>query len=62
MQRMAENRNYPSGHTMLLQRRLYCLKSVRIWSYSGPHSVQMWEKTDQNNSKYGQLSRSVLLG
>ena len=24
-----------------------------------PYSVQMWEKTDQKNSKYGHLSRSI---
>ena len=28
-------------------------KSVRIWSYSGPYSVQMWENTNRNNSQYG---------
>ena len=37
----------------------HCLTSVRIWSYSGPHSVWMRENTDQNNSKYGQFSRSL---
>ena len=24
-----------------------------------PYSVRMWENTDQNNSEYGQFSRSV---
>ena len=56
----------------------HCVKSVRIWSYSGPHSafsrtlnefgeifgispysVQMRENTDQNNSEYGHVSRSI---
>ena len=35
------------------------VKSVRIRSYSGPYSVQMRENTDQNNSEYGHLLRSV---
>ena len=30
----------------------HCVKSVRIWSFSGPYSVP-WENTDQKNSKYG---------
>ena len=29
----------------------YCKKSVRIWSFSGPYSVQMPENTDQKNSE-----------
>ena len=48
----------------------HCVKSVRIRSYSGsyfpafglrisPHSVQMRENTDQNNSEHGRFSRSV---
>ena len=43
---------------------VHCVKSVRIWSYSGPYfnefglsispySVRMRENTDQNNSEYG---------
>ena len=35
-----------------------CLKSIRIRSYSGPYSVRMGEKTDQNNSEYRNFSRS----
>ena len=46
-------------------KKSYCVKSVRIWSYSGPHfpafwlntnlySVRMRENVDQNNSDYGQ--------
>ena len=47
------------------------VKSVRIWSFSGPYfhvslristySVQMREKTDQKNSKYGHFSRRVYI-
>ena len=36
-----------------------CVKSVRIWSYYDPYSVQMQENTDQNNSEYGHFSRSA---
>ena len=43
------------------------VKSVRIWSYSGPYfphldliySVRMRENADQNNSEYKHFSRSV---
>ena len=35
-----------------------CPKIVRIRNYSGPHSVQMREKEDQNNSEYEHFSRS----
>ena len=35
------------------------VKSIRIWSYSGSHSVRMSEIADQNNSEYGHFSRSV---
>ena len=52
----------------------YCVKSVRIWSYSGPYfpafglntergaecGVRMRENTDQNNSEYGHSLRSEL--
>ena len=27
-----------------------CVKSVRIWSYSGPYSFRLRENTDQKNS------------
>ena len=37
----------------------HCVKSVRVQSFSGPYSVQMWENTDQKNSEYGHFSRSV---
>ena len=53
----------------------YCVQSVcirsflarisHIWIRNGeifrisPYSVQMWENSGQNNSKYGQFSRSV---
>ena len=53
----------------------YCVKNVRIQSYSGPHfpvfglnteilrispySVRKRENTDQNNSEYGHFLRSV---
>ena len=36
-----------------------CAKSVRIRSYSGPYSVWMQENTDQTNSEYGNVLRSV---
>ena len=38
------------------------VKSVHIWSYSGPYSVQLRQNTDQNNSEYGHFSRSQLQG
>ena len=38
----------------------HCVKSVRIWGYSGPYSVRLREKTDQTNSKYGHFLRSVI--
>ena len=43
---------------------LHCVKSVRIWSYSGPrfsispHSVRMWENTN-DNFKHGHFLRSA---
>ena len=48
---------------------LRCLKSIRIWSFSGPsgpteifrispYSVRMPEKFDQKNSKYRHFSRN----
>ena len=51
----------------------HCVKSIRIWSYSGPYhpafglnteryvSLLIRENTDQNNSKYRHFSRSGLL-
>ena len=36
----------------------HCVKSVIIWSYAGPYSVQTWENKNQNNSEYGQFSCS----
>ena len=36
----------------------HCVKSVRIWSYSGPHSVRMRGNTDQNNCEYRHFSRN----
>ena len=54
---------------------LHCVKSVLIWSFSGPYftafrlnmescsvspySVRMRENTDQKNSEYGHYARSV---
>ena len=29
---------------------------VRVRSFSGPYSVEMWENTDQKNSEYGHFS------
>ena len=49
-------------------RTFHCIKSVRIWSHSGPHfpafgfspySVQMQEKADQNNSEYEHFLCSI---
>ena len=37
---------------------IHCVKSIRIQSYSGPYSVRMRQKTDQNNSEYGNFTRS----
>ena len=55
-----------------------CIKSIRIWSYSGPYfpvfrlntmryevslySVQMRENADQINSQYGHFLRSEVIG
>ena len=35
---------------------LHCVKNVRVRSFSGPYSVEMWENTDQKNSEYGHFS------
>ena len=34
------------------------MESVRIWSFSGPYSIQMRENTNQKNSKYEHFLRS----
>ena len=31
------------------------MKNIRIRSFSGPYSVQMWENKDQQKSEYGQF-------
>ena len=36
----------------------HCVKSVIIWNYAGPYSVQTWENKNQNNSEYGHFSCS----
>ena len=62
------------GHFPSLTLIIYCVKSVRIRSYSGPHflafrvnterysvspySVRMRENADPNNSEYGHFLRS----
>ena len=40
---------------------MHCMKSVCIRSYSGPYSVQIWGKVDQNNSEHGYFLRSDAL-
>ena len=30
----------------------HCVKSVHIWSFSGPYSVRILKNTDQKYSKY----------
>ena len=40
------------------ERRIHYVKSARIGSFSGPHSVQIHENTDQKNSEYGDFSCS----
>ena len=42
------------------RKKNHCAKRVRVRSYSGPYSVQMWENTDENNSEYGNVSVSNL--
>ena len=37
------------------------VKSVLIRSYSGPHSIQIWENMDQNNSEYRHFLRSGII-
>ena len=59
------------------QKSYFCVKSVGIRSYSGPHfptfglnterycispySIRMWENADQNDFKYGYFLRCVFL-
>ena len=44
---------------MIMMTKMHCVKSVRIQSFSRPHSLQMRENTDQKNSEYGQ---AVMMG
>ena len=37
---------------------LHYVKSVRVWSYSGPHFPAFVLNTDQNNSEHGHFLRS----
>ena len=37
---------------------LHCVKSVGIWSFSGPHFPALGLNTDQKNPNYGHFSRS----
>ena len=46
----------PQAHSH--NRNVHCVKSVRIWSYSGPYFPAFGLNTDQNNSEYGHFSRS----
>ena len=39
------------GTSVMIEFRIRCAKSVRIWSYSGPYSVRMRE--NKNNTEYG---------
>ena len=39
----------------------HCVKSVRIWSYSGPYFPAFGLSTDQTNSNYGHLLRSEVV-
>ena len=43
-----------------IERDQHSIKRFRIWSNSGPYSVQMRENKDQNNSKYGHFSRNAV--
>ena len=38
----------------------HSVKSVHIWSYSGPHSLRMLENVDQNYSEYRHFSCSEI--
>ena len=37
----------------------HCVKSVRIWSFSGPYFPMLGLSTYQKNSEYEQFSRNV---
>ena len=50
------NRDYVNWHHYAR----YCVKSVRIRSYSCPYSVRMRENADKNNSEYEHFSRSEI--
>ena len=50
---------FQSFQLLNVYHQLHCLKSVRIWDFSGPYSVWIRENTDQKNSEYRHLSRSV---
>ena len=41
--------------------KLHCVKSVHIWTLSGPYFPAFGLNTDQKNSKHGYFSRSVSL-
>ena len=40
------------------KKNVHYVKSVRIWSYSGPYIPAFGLNTDQNNSEYGHFLRS----
>ena len=37
----------------------HCVKSIHIWSFSGPYFPAFGLNTDQKNSEYGHFSRST---
>ena len=46
-------------YVKICDKSIHCVKSVRIWSYSGPYfpAFELRENMDQNNSEYGHFSR-----
>ena len=57
--------NQKSSSKPIIAKKVQCVKSVRIRSYSGPYfpavglnTKRIQENTDQNNSKYGHFLRS----
>ena len=40
--------------------KFHCVKSARIWSYSGPNARKCVKNADQNNAEYGHLLHGVL--
>ena len=50
--RKTRNYSFICGH-------LQCVKSVRIWIFSGPYFPPFRLNADQKNSEYGHFSRSV---